>query len=159
MISLTVGAFKKELLSLHTVRIDYLSYILLVLFIAFLLSAWNALALAPIWRVAAIGCVVGVCLYRIRDYIPDYWAAALIISLTSLWITTTLICLRGTGRARWGGMKSVSDPVNQALTGPIKDEHDYQLMTLIRALVGRTAIYRSGVLLVFTTLYCLVATW
>jgi hypothetical protein len=56
-------------------------------------------------------------------------------------------------------MKSVPDPVSPVLTGLIEEEHDYQLMTLIRALVGRTAIYRSGVLLVFTTLYCLIATW
>jgi hypothetical protein len=37
-------------------------------------------------------------------------------------------------------------------------EYDYQLMNLIRALVGRTAIYRAGVLLLYSTLYCLIFT-
>jgi hypothetical protein len=129
------------------------------LFILFLVNAWCALALGKMkWITLAGMALIGI-LYVLRRQTPDYLAAGLIVSLIWLWFTTTLVCLRGAGRARWGEMRSVGAAlVETDLVGPLKSEHDYQLMNLIRALVGRTAIYRSGVLLVYTTLYCLVLT-
>lgn len=159
VISLTAGTFKEKLLPLLDVPKDKLFYTVAVLFLIFVVSAWRGSALSRVKYVFVTGLVLSVGLFYLRFWLPDYLACGFIVSLSWLWFTTTLMCLRGAGRARWGEMKSIgNDAVHADLSGDAKTEHDSQVMNLIRALVGRTAIYRATVLLVFTNLYCLVLT-
>jgi len=159
VISVTVGAFKERLFHLLAVPKDKLLYTIVVLFVGFIVSAWTGMTLKSMNKVFATGLVIAVSLFYLRFRLPDYLAAGLIACLSWLWFTATLMCLRGTGRARWGEMRSIgNDPVTAEMSREAKTQHDYQVMTLIRALVGRTAIYRAAVLLVFTNLYFLVLT-
>lgn len=159
VISVTLSTFKDSVLGLLKAPIDRVSYVVCLSFVAFLFSAWYGMALHKMKWITLGGIALAGFLLLVQSHLPDYLAAGLIVSLFWLWFTTTLVCLRGAGRARWGEMRSVDTASTEAsLVGPLKVERDYQLMSLIRALVGRTAIYRAGVLLVYTTLYCLVLT-
>jgi hypothetical protein len=108
-----------------------------VLLAVFLIFAWGTAALDKLPRLIAVALFLAVVLYYFRNSLPKSVTPGLIVFLAVVWFITTLLCLRGAGRARWA-------------------EIDYQLTSLIRGLVGRSALYRAAVLLVFTNLYTLL---
>ncbi len=151
-VSISVSAFKTELTQLFVHPDPWIIVKLTgVLLVAFLFAAGWAFPVVTLAWIIPWAAGAALLLFFVPAVISDSLPAALIVSFGILWFLTTLLCLRGAGRTRWGAMIHVDNRKQ------LEREKEYQLNEMIRAIVGRTAIYRTAVLLVFTNLYVLAA--
>jgi hypothetical protein len=157
VVSLTLNTFKDDLLRLFKIPLWQIAVTELVLLAVFLIFAWGAAALDKLPRLIAVALFLAVVLYYFRNSLPKSVAPGLMVFLAVVWFITTLLCLRGAGARAVGEMKAVNIGDSNAQE-QLTQQHDYQLTSLIRALVGRSALYRAAVLLVFTNLYALLLT-
>jgi hypothetical protein len=143
VVSLGISTFKDDVVGL--LKSTSLSSILITeipLLAAFLFFASVAAAMEELSYLVPIALLPAIFLYSFKDVLPPSLAPALIAFFGGVWFITTLFCLRGTGRARWGEMKKVESGADN-LKERLDKERDYQVTNLIRALVGRTALLSS----------------